>query len=649
MSFEDESNTFKILVATDIHLGFKERDPVRGKDSLNTFEEILQIARDSEVDFILLGGDLFHDNKPSRSTLHGCLALLRKYCMGDKPIHFEYLSDQSIDFKHCTFPNVNYEEPNFNISIPVFSIHGNQDDPTGPGNLCSLDLLHTAGLVNYFGKATSLDKIQISPLRLQKGETKIALYGLGSVRDERLHRMFLKEKVSFSKDGQENWFNVFAIHQNRVPHTPTNYIPENYLEDFIDLVVWGHEHECLLTDQRPIRSSKQNLSICQPGSSIATSLKEAEAEPKNIGILKINGKKFQMTPIPLMTVRQLYIEHINLKECMQYDVEDPKLRAETICTDKVEEILREASKECTPKQPSLPLVRLIIDYTDFDPFSSQRDRKKSTDGSDKSISVLNGDSVEDMIQKNMSENGLTLLCVEDMNKALKDRIFNDDVQAIETLVKSTLKSIQNDLQQCNTLEENSEALKFKIQEIRKAQTSKPSTANQTIGLKHEEMKDSEKQIASQEPYTNITGVITNIDSQMRVQNNNTSLTQCQGTSSNVTDAVYSVTPNQGISNISITATSTKKCTQESKTKKASLNTFPQLSSSCSVPSKKGSKEEPIVLDDSEEEDFSDHMRAQQKTKTSTNKRGITNSDVSEEGLKVTSETGGNGEKSSLGK
>ena len=32
------------------------------------------------------------------------------------------------------FPVVNYEDPNYNISIPVFSIHGNHDDPAGVRN-----------------------------------------------------------------------------------------------------------------------------------------------------------------------------------------------------------------------------------------------------------------------------------------------------------------------------------------------------------------------------------------------------------------------------------------------------------------------------------------------------------------------------------
>ena len=39
------------------------------------------------------------------------------------------------------FPHVNYEDPNYNVAIPVFSIHGNHDDPAGDGQLCSLDLL----------------------------------------------------------------------------------------------------------------------------------------------------------------------------------------------------------------------------------------------------------------------------------------------------------------------------------------------------------------------------------------------------------------------------------------------------------------------------------------------------------------------------
>jgi len=33
--------------------------------------------------------------------------------------------------KLSAFSHVNYEDPDINVAIPVFSIHGNHDDPSG--------------------------------------------------------------------------------------------------------------------------------------------------------------------------------------------------------------------------------------------------------------------------------------------------------------------------------------------------------------------------------------------------------------------------------------------------------------------------------------------------------------------------------------
>ena len=46
---------------------------------------------------------------------------------------------------------------------------------------------------------------------------RIALYGLGSVRDERLHRAWKNEKVNFLRPTEcpEEWFNILVLHQNR--------------------------------------------------------------------------------------------------------------------------------------------------------------------------------------------------------------------------------------------------------------------------------------------------------------------------------------------------------------------------------------------------------------------------------------------------
>jgi double-strand break repair protein MRE11 len=42
-------DTIKIMLATDNHIGYLERDPVRGHDAINTFEEILQLASKHDV------------------------------------------------------------------------------------------------------------------------------------------------------------------------------------------------------------------------------------------------------------------------------------------------------------------------------------------------------------------------------------------------------------------------------------------------------------------------------------------------------------------------------------------------------------------------------------------------------------------------
>lgn len=48
-NLEDEGDVISILIATDNHLGYMEKDPIRGSDSFETFEEILKLARHHHV------------------------------------------------------------------------------------------------------------------------------------------------------------------------------------------------------------------------------------------------------------------------------------------------------------------------------------------------------------------------------------------------------------------------------------------------------------------------------------------------------------------------------------------------------------------------------------------------------------------------
>lgn len=67
---QDADNVIRIMVATDNHLGYAEKDAVRGEDSFTAFEEILEMAVSEDVDMILLGGDLFHDAVPSQNAMY---------------------------------------------------------------------------------------------------------------------------------------------------------------------------------------------------------------------------------------------------------------------------------------------------------------------------------------------------------------------------------------------------------------------------------------------------------------------------------------------------------------------------------------------------------------------------------------------------
>ena len=95
----------------------------------------------------------------------------------------------------------------------------------------------------------------------------------------------------------QEWFNILVVHQNRDNRGRgfKNCVSESMLPNFMvrkvirilmilkvqlgfvpceqDLVIWGHEHECLID---PVEALDAEFFVSQPGSSVATSLIEAE-------------------------------------------------------------------------------------------------------------------------------------------------------------------------------------------------------------------------------------------------------------------------------------------------------------------------------------------------------------------------------------
>lgn len=295
------------------------------------------------------------------------MKLLRRYTFGDKPIGIEMLSDQAVNFHNAINETVNYEDPNLNVAIPVFSIHGNHDDPSGFGQLSSLDLLSTSGLINYFGRWTDLTKVTINPLLMRKGETQLALYGLSHIHDARLRRLFEDFKVNIACPGPEEgeWFHLMVLHQNHADRGPKSNIPEEILPEFLHLVIWGHEHDCHIN---PNFNATRNFFVSQPGSSVATSLAEGEALKKYVGLLEIHKTRFQMNPLPLQTIRPFIFDSVDLSQMteeLKLDEGDVQNKVIAMAKERVENMIIKAKEQFTghPKQPQLPLIRLRIIFS----------------------------------------------------------------------------------------------------------------------------------------------------------------------------------------------------------------------------------------------------------------------------------------------
>nr|WPK49562.1 MRE11 [Batillipes sp.] len=467
----DSDNTnesdFRCLVATDIHLGFKDHEPLIKDDSFRTFEEVLKTAKEKNVDCVLLAGNLFHHFRPSRLTVTKTTDLLHKYCLGENPVGINFLSNPKELFSHANpaYQKPNWEDPNINICLPIFSIHGNHDNPVSSESLSEMDVLHQQRLINYFGKFEDKSKILLHPIVLEKEGTVLALYGLGSIMDERLNFLMRNGKIKFVRptpfktaDGKvttpPNIYNILLFHQNRIPRGSKNYIPEDMIPDWINLIVWGHEHESI---PHVINYGKRK--ILQPGSTIATSFSKDETCQKHVFVLHINGLKNILEPVPLKSVRPLYLHDINLQNTKFNKTNiNKEIQIELYVNCVVENLINSAINEAKyiPGKPREPLIRLRVKYNEDEKPLNQKKfgkkflgrvacpdeillnvRKQKIDESQlkrnqKPEKKLNTTSMEDFIAEKLKEQNATLK-IQDLGmflEALKLRVDKDDKTAI---------------------------------------------------------------------------------------------------------------------------------------------------------------------------------------------------------------------------
>lgn len=154
-------------------------------------------------------------------------------------------------------------------------------------------------------------------------------------------------------------------------------------DDCIDLIVWGHEHDCRILPE-PVTDKPYFIS--QPGSTVATSLADGESITKcatfplsitrltlvyrHCALLEVQGKRFEITPIVLRTVRPFKLEEVILTQVAEEEGLDltDKIEINKYLKHRINELIIQADEEFAernadaddPPAPMLPLIRLKV-------------------------------------------------------------------------------------------------------------------------------------------------------------------------------------------------------------------------------------------------------------------------------------------------
>lgn len=284
-------------------------------------------------------------------------------------------------------------------------------------------------------------------------------------------------------------------------HTGTDYLPEHFLPDFLDMIIWGHEHECLID---PKYNPDKNFYVMQPGSSVATSLMPGETVPKNVAVLSITGRDFKVDIIPLKTVRPFVMREIVLAEekaAMRLAKKaNNRTELTQFLTGIVNEMIKQANQEWEEAQgqedrdeeekPPLPLIRLRVEYTapeggNFDCENPQRFSNRFVDkvankndvvqfyrkkaGATKrskedaelpeesTLASLALDSVkvDQLVKEFLAAQSLTILPQNSFGDAVGQFVDKDDKHAMEVFVTENLTKQVDSLMEMDHVDEDS--------------------------------------------------------------------------------------------------------------------------------------------------------------------------------------------------
>lgn len=292
----------KIAIVSDIHLGyerFEEDSFIQGKEAL---EEASMTA-----DIILIPGDVFDKRYPKPEIIAQAINLFRELSKKEWKTRIIGFNGNGRIF----------------TTVPIVAIPGTHER-IAEGKDNALKLLSLAGLLADASESTVI---------LQKGDEKVAVFGLGGLSDD-----MVKEKIEkLDPKPMNGCFNIFMFHQSIYELLPfsDHFIRFEELPKGFDLYVCGHIHS-------KVEGQIHNKKFLIPGSTVITQLKDQEQEKKGFILFDTKDNSHGFIPInsrPFVS-RRIEVDGIKPSEMLER------------CEKEINEILS--------KEKNKPIIKIKI-------------------------------------------------------------------------------------------------------------------------------------------------------------------------------------------------------------------------------------------------------------------------------------------------
>lgn len=264
------------------------------------------------ADIIIMPGDIFDKRSPKPEVIAQAINIFRELSKRNWQARVTHFDGRNGSKSHTT--------------VPIIGISGTHER-TAFGKDNPLNLLGLAGFIVDTSEATTI---------IEKGDEKVAIFGLGGLSEERVKETL----VELDPKPVMGAFNIFMFHQSTYELLPfsSDFIHNNDLPKGFDLYVDGHIHS-------RVDMEVHGKKFLIPGSTVLTQLKDGEQEEK--GFILFDTQKYSYEFVKINS-RQLIFKTI------QFNKIEPKGIKER-CEKEIDGILEKSR----PK----PIIRLKLQGT----------------------------------------------------------------------------------------------------------------------------------------------------------------------------------------------------------------------------------------------------------------------------------------------